>query len=114
MSGDLDPDYATGDDMRKRIEKYQKPAKYYGNQTKETGKPRTIAPAKPSRPYFNQAVKALKSTPVIKAPVIPKPPTFKLPNIPIPKIRGGGRAALAAGIITAGLGAYAALNKPKK
>ena len=111
LSGDLDPNYATGDDMRKRIEKYQKPAKYYGNQTKETGKPRTISPAKPSSPSINRVMKALKSTPAIKAPGIPKPPTFKMPNI---RVRGGGRAALAAGVVAAGLGAYAALNKPKK
>ena len=111
LSGDLDPDYATGDDMRNRVKKYQKPAKYYGNQTKETGKPRTIAPAKPSSPSINRVMKALKSTPAIKAPGIPKPPTFKMPNI---RVRGGGRAALAAGVVAAGLGAYAALNKPKK
>ena len=77
-------------------------------------KPRTIAPAKPSRPLANKAVKALKSTPAIKAPAIPKPTTFKAPKISVPKIRGGGRAALAAGVVAAGLGIYSALNKPKK
>lgn len=111
LSGNLDPDYTTGDDMMRRVEKYQKPAKYYGNQTKETGKPRKIAPAKPSTPSINRVMKALKSTPATKAPGIPKPSTFKMPNI---KVRGGGRAALAAGVVAAGLGAYAALNKPKK
>ena len=53
--------------------------------------------------------------PTIKASNKPKrtltAPKVKLPGI---KIRGGGRAALAKGIITAGLGAYAALNQPKE
>ena len=114
LSGNLDPEYATSSQMDNTFRKYQKPALYYGLQSKATGKPRTIAPAKPSRPSMNKAVKALKSTPAIKAPAIPKPTTFKAPKISVPKIRGGGRAALAAGIVSAGLGIYSALNKPKK
>lgn len=114
LSGNLDPEYATSREMGNTFKKYQKSAQYYGAQSKATGKPRTIAPAKPSRPSMNIPLKALKATPRLKAPTLPKAPTFTIPKISVPKIRGGGRAALAAGIITAGLGAYAALNKPKK
>ena len=114
LTGNLDPEYSTSREMDNAFNKYQKPARYYGTQSKATGKPRTIAPAKPSRPSMNMPLKALKATPRLKAPTLPKPPTFTIPKISVPKIRGGGRAALAAGIITAGLGAYAALNKPKK
>jgi hypothetical protein len=114
LSGNLDPEYASSSEMGNTFKKYQKSAQYYGIKSKATGKPRTIAPAKPSRPSMNKAVKALKSTPAIKAPAIPKPAAFKAPKISVPKIRGGGRAALAAGVVSAGLGIYSALNKPKK
>jgi len=140
LSGNLNPDYILSRSQDPGTPLHQ-PKKYWAAVEKASGQRRIIAPAIPSRPLLSKAIKALKSTPVIKAPVIPKPQagypllkavkalkstpaikapvipkplTFKLPNIPPPRIRGGGRAALAAGIITAGLGAYAALNKPKK
>ena len=118
LSGNLDPEYATSSQMDNTFRKYQKPALYYGLQSKATGKPRTIAPAKPSRPSMNKAVKALKSTPAIKAPSIPKssrvklPVTPKIPKTPNIRIKGGGRAALIGlGVQGAIAGAGALYNK---
>ena len=76
--------------------------------------PRKIAPAKPSRPLINKAVKALKSTPAIKAPAIPKPSASSIP-VSLSKLRLRGRAGLALGAAALGAGAVAAaLNRPKK
>lgn len=111
LSGNLDPDYILSRNQDPGTPLHQ-PKKYWAAMEKARGERRIIASATPSRPLANKAIKALKSTPPITAPAMPKPLSFKLPNIP--KIRGGGRAALAAGIVSAGLGAYAALNKPKK
>ena len=140
LSGNLSPDYILSRSQDPGTPLHQ-PKKYWAAVEKASGQRRIIAPAIPSRPLANKAIKALKSTPPITAPAIPKPQAgypllkaikalkstpritapaipkplkFKLPNIPTPRIRGGGRAALAAGVVAAGLGAYAALNKPKK
>lgn len=114
LSGNLDPEFVYNRRELDTLRSSPKPKAYWAAMEKAKGQRRQIAPAKPSRPLANKAVKALKSTPAIKAPAIPKPTAFKAPKISVPKIRGGGRAALAAGIITAGLGAYSALSKPKK
>jgi len=115
LSGNLDPEYATSREMGNTFKKYQKSAQYYGVQSKATGKPRTIAPAKPSRPSMNQPLKALKATPKLNAPTLPKVPRVKLPVIPkIPNIRikGGGRSALIGlGVQGAIAGAGALYNK---
>jgi len=85
---------------------------------KEIGKPRQIAPAKPSRPLLNQGRKALQSTQPMSAPALPRPPRASQPLVTpkVPKIRiRGGKAALAAGLVSAGVGALAnAMNRPKK
>ena len=114
LSGNLDPEFVYNRRELDTLRSSPKPKAYWAAMEKAKGQRRQIAPAKPSRPLANKAVKALKSTPAIKAPSIPKPTTFKAPKISVPKIRGGGRAALAAGIVSAGLGIYSALNKPKK
>jgi hypothetical protein len=77
---------------------------------KEKGKPRQIAPAKPSRPSQTRALKALKSTPKMSAPSLPKPAAIKppvTPKVPKLKIKGGGKAALAGAALT---GAAALIN----
>ena len=114
LSGNLDPEFVYNRRELDTLRSSPKPKAYWAAMEKAKGQRRQIAPAKPSRPSINKAVKALKSTPAIKAPAIPKPITFKAPKISVPKIRGGGRAALAAGIVSAGLGIYSALNKSKK
>jgi hypothetical protein len=114
LSGNLDPEFVYNRRELDTLRSSPKPKAYWAAMEKAKGQRRQIAPAKPSRPLANKAVKALKSTPAIKAPAIPKPTTFKAPKISVPKIRGGGRAALAAGVVAAGLGIYSALNKPKK
>lgn len=111
---DLDPEFVYNRRELDTLRSSPKPKAYWAAMEKAKGQKRQIAPAKPSRPLANKAVKALKSTPAIKAPAIPKPTAFKAPKISVPKIRGGGRAALAAGVVAAGLGIYSALNKPKK
>ena len=114
LSGNLDPEFVYNRRELDTLRSSPKPKAYWAAMEKAKGQRRQIAPAKPSRPLANKAVKALKSTPAIKAPAIPKPTTFKAPKISVPKIRGGGRAALAAGVVAAGLGIYSALSKPKK
>jgi hypothetical protein len=114
LSGNLDPEFVYNRRELDTLRSSPKPKAYWAAMEKAKGQRRQIAPAKPSRPSTNKAVKALKSTPAIKAPAIPKPTAFKAPKISVPKIRGGGRAALAAGVVSAGLGIYSALNKPKK
>jgi hypothetical protein len=114
LSGNLDPEFVYNRRELDTLRSSPKPKAYWAAMEKAKGQRRQIAPAKPSRPLANKAVKALKSTPAIKAPAIPKPTAFKAPKISVPKIRGGGRAALAAGVVSAGLGIYSALNKPKK
>jgi hypothetical protein len=76
LSGNLDPDRA---DYRQMIsldaERMHLPRASRIKLDKEIGKPRQIAPAKPSRPttnlISNQAVKALKATPRMTAPALP-------------------------------------------
>jgi hypothetical protein len=98
--------------MDDTFKSYHKSARYYGAQSKATGKPRTIAPAKPSRPSMNQPLKALKATPKMTAPIIPK--ATPIPKVPKLKLGGGGKAALA-GAAIAGAGAlYNALQSKKK
>jgi hypothetical protein len=112
LSGNLDPEYATSREMDDTFKSYHKSARYYGAQSKATGKPRTIAPAKPSRPSMNQPLKALKATPKMTAPIIPK--ATPIPKVPKLKLGGGGKAALA-GAAIAGAGAlYNALQSKKK
>jgi hypothetical protein len=112
LSGNLDPEYATSSQMDDTFKSYHKSARYYGAQSKATGKPRTIAPAKPSRPSMNQPLKALKATPKMTAPIIPK--ATPIPKVPKLKLGGGGKSALA-GAAIAGAGAlYNALQSKKK
>jgi hypothetical protein len=119
LSGNLDPEWADRSAMVDlSAKRMHLPLASRMKFDKMDGKPRTIAPAKPSRPSQNRAVKALKSTPAIKAPAIPKPPRVKLPVTPkIPKtpnirIKGGGRAALIGlGVQGAIAGAGALYNK---
>lgn len=133
LSGNLDPEYATSREMDDTFKSYHKSARYYGAQSKATGKPRTIAPAKPSRPttnrISNQAVKALKATPRMTAPALPTA-TSATPKVASPgssmlskalsikppkfTIRGGGKAALAAGLVSAGVGALSSMYSKKK
>jgi hypothetical protein len=108
LSGNLDPKWADRDELvdldAKRM---HLPKDDRIRLDKAAGKPRKIAPAKPSRPLLNQGRKALQSTPKMSAPTLPKPPAIKPPVVPkVPKLRikGGGKAALA-GLAIAGAGA---------
>jgi hypothetical protein len=74
LSGDLETSYANSrkiDDLN--AERAHKPKLAWSNKVE----PRKIAPAKPSRPSANAAIKALKNTSPITAPSIPKPITPK-------------------------------------
>jgi hypothetical protein len=118
LSGNLDPNYANRDAMIDLDAKRMHLSKDDRIKLdKEAGKPRKIAPAKPSRPLLNQGRKALQSTPKMSAPALPKPPAIKPPVVPkVPKLRikGGGKAALA-GLAIAGAGAlYNTLQSKKK
>lgn len=103
LSGNLDPKYTTSRDMidlganRRHL-----PREDRIRLDKQQGKPRTIAPAKPSRPLMTQGIKALKSTPKMSAPSLPKPSVIKPPVITkIPKLKvRGGKAGLAAAALT--------------
>jgi hypothetical protein len=109
LSGNLDPEYASPSDMNRTFKNLPKPAKMWASQE---GKPRDIAPAKPSRPLVRKAIEALPSTPKVKAPVIPKPTS--IPKVPKLKFGGGGRAALAGAAITGAAALYNALQSKKK
>jgi hypothetical protein len=104
LSGNLDPDWVDRRDIDKLdIKRAHKPAAMWA---RDEGKPRKIAPAKPSRPSMNQGIKQLKVTKPATAPALPKAPRVKPPVTPkVPKfrIKGGGRAALA-GAALAGAG----------
>jgi len=110
LSGNLDPEYATSREMRQTLKSLPKSPQEWASQE---GKPRTIAPAKPSRPSLSRkAIEALKSTPKMTAPIIPK--ATPIPKVPKLKLGGGGKAALA-GAAIAGAGAlYNALQSKKK
>jgi len=85
--------------------------------------PRVIAPAKPSRPAgISPASKTgarpttgvtVKGTPRINAPKLPKLTSFKIPKLPKIKIRGGGRAAIAGALVSAGIGALSSVMSQK-
>jgi hypothetical protein len=118
LSGNLDPESVYNRRELDTLRSSPKPKAYWAAMELARGQRRQIAPTKPSRPSMNKAVKALKSTPAIKAPAIPKPPRVKLPVTPkIPKtpnirIKGGGRAALIGlGVQGAIAGAGALYNK---
>jgi hypothetical protein len=86
---------------------------------KAAGKPRTIAPAKPSRPLLNQGRKALQSTPKMSAPALPKPTAIKPPITPritpkVPRIRGGGKVGLALAALSGAGALVNAMNSKKK
>jgi len=106
LSGNLDPKWADRDELvdmdSKRMHLSRKDRI---RLDKQRGTPRKIAPAKPSRPLLNRAIKALKSTSPMKSPTLPKPNVIK-PSIisKIPRIKGGGKAALA-GAALMGVGA---------
>jgi hypothetical protein len=110
LSGNLDPEYASSSYMRQTLKSLPKSPQEWASQE---GKPRTIAPAKPSRPSLSRkAIEALKSTPKMTAPIIPK--ATPIPKVPKLKLGGGGKAALA-GAAIAGAGAlYNALQSKKK
>ena len=118
LSGNLDPNYATRDELiNLDAKRMHLPKDDRIKLDKAAGKPRKIAPAKPSRPLLNQGIKKLKSTQPMSAPALPKPPTIKppvVPKVPNLKIKGGGKAALA-GLAIAGAGAlYNTLQSKKK
>lgn len=122
LSGNLDPKSVYNRTELDKITKPHKPKAYWAAMEKSRGERRQIAPAKPSRPSQNQAVKALKSTAPMKSPLIPKTPklapkiatSIKPPKMPSIKIKGGGRAGLALGLASAGIGALSALSSKKK
>jgi len=117
LSGNLDPEWATQREMDKAFRDTHMPKGVWAARERAQNRRRQIAPAKPSRPSTNQAVRQLKATQPITAPALPKPAAIKppiTPKVPKIRIRGGGRAALAGAALT-GLGALAAsLSKPKK
>lgn len=117
LSGNLDPEWATQREMDRTFRGSHMPAGVWAARERAQNRRRQIAPAKPSRPSVNQAVRQLKATQPMTAPALPKPTAIKppiTPKVPKIRIRGGGRAALAGAALT-GLGALAAsLNKPKK
>jgi hypothetical protein len=118
LSGNLDPNYATRDELiNLDAKRMHLPKDDRIKLDKAAGKPRKIAPAKPSRPLLNQGIKKLKSTQPMSAPALPKPPAIKppaVPKVPNLKIKSGGKAALA-GLAIAGAGAlYNTLQSKKK
>jgi hypothetical protein len=118
LSGNLDPKWADRDELVDLDAKRMHLSKDDRIRLdKAAGKPRQIAPAKPSRPLLNPGIKKLKSTQPMSAPALPKPTAIKPPVTPkIPKfrIKGGGKAALA-GLAIAGAGAlYNTLQSKKK
>lgn len=108
LSGNLDPEWAS---RRELIDLDAKrmhlPRDSRIKLDKESGKPRKIAPAKPSRPSQTRALKALTSTSKMSAPALPKPSLIKPSTIPKIKLRGSGKAALAGAALT---GAAALIN----
>lgn len=108
LSGNLDPKWASREELidlganRRHLSRDSRIL-----LDKESGKPRKIAPAKPSRPSQARALKALKSTPKMSAPALPKPSLIKPSTIPKFKLRGSGKAALAGAALT---GAAALIN----
>jgi hypothetical protein len=117
LSGNLDPKWANRDELVDMdAKRMHLPRDSRIKLDKERGKPRQIAPAKPSRPSQTRALNALKTTPNIKAPSLPKPAAIKppvVPKVPKLKIKGGGRAALAAAALT-GAGALLSSMQSKK
>jgi hypothetical protein len=111
LSGNLDPKWASRDELVDMdAKRMHLPRDSRIKLDKEKGKPRQIAPAKPSRPSQTRALKALKSTPKMNAPALPKPAAIKppvTPKVPKLKIKGGGKAALAGAALT---GAAALIN----
>ena len=67
LSGNLDPEFVYNRRELDTLRSSPKPKAYWAAMEKAKGQRRQIAPAKPSRPLANKAVKALKSTPAIKA-----------------------------------------------
>lgn len=135
LSGNLDPEsvYGRSDLYRISNDRAHMSRGARIRMDKESGTPRQIAPAKPSRPttnrISNQAVKTLTSTPRMTAPALPTATSAtpkvassgssmlsKALSIKPPKltIRGGGKAALAAGLVSAGVGALSAMYSKKK
>ena len=127
LSGNLDPESVYNRRELDTLRTPHKPKAYWAGTERARGQRRQIAPAKPSRPSLNQAVKAMKTTAPVKAPSVPKPnPLMKPATQPmVPKVLStikppklsirGGRAGLALGAAALGAGALAAaFNKPKK
>lgn len=118
LSGNLDPAWATGSEVnRMDAARAHKPKAMWAAKEKAAGTRRQIAPAKPSRPLLNQAIKNLKTTAPVKAPTLPKPPAVKLPvtpKVPRIKIRGGGRAALAGAALTGAAALISSMQSKKK
>jgi hypothetical protein len=118
LSGNLDPKWANRDDLVKLdASRMHLPRDSRIKLDKERGKPRQIAPAKPSRPSQTRAMNALKSTPKTKAPSLPKPPTVKpsaISKAPKIKLKGSGKAALAAAALTGAGALISSLQSKKK
>jgi hypothetical protein len=73
LSGNLDPRWANRDELVDMdADRMHLPRDSRIKLDKEKGTPRKIAPTKPSRPSQARALKALKSTPKMNAPALPK------------------------------------------
>ena len=128
LSGNLDPKWATRDELiNLDAKRMHLPRDSRIKLDKESGKPRKIAPAKPSRPSQTRAQKALTSTPRMSAPALPKPklsatPRMSAPALPKPKLsatpkiklRGSGKAALAGAALTGAAALINSLRSNKK
>jgi hypothetical protein len=118
LSGNLDPKWASRDELVDMdAKRMHLPRDSRIKLDKEFGKPRQIAPAKPSRPSQTKALNALKSTPKTKAPSLPKPPTVKpsaISKVPRIKLRGSGKAALAGAALTGAAALINSLRSKKK
>jgi hypothetical protein len=128
LSGNLNPPRATSSELiNLDAKRMHLPRDSRIKLDKESGKPRKIAPAKPSRPSQTRAQKALTSTPRMSAPALPKPklsatPRVSAPALPKPKLsatpkiklRGSGKAALAGAALTGAAALINSLRSNKK
>ena len=121
LSGNLDPKWANSDELIDLdAGRMHLPKDSRIRLDKEKGKPRQIAPAKPSRPLLNQGIKKLKSTQPMSAPTLPKAPAKVNPPITpkitpkIPRIKGGGKVGLALAALSGAGALVNAMNSKKK
>jgi len=114
LSGNLDPEWVYNRrELDQTARPPHKPAGWWAAKDRANRERRKIAPATPSRPSLRQATQALQTTSRVQAPSLPRPSASSIP-VSSSRLRLRGRAGLAAGLVTAGLAAYSALNRPKK